>query len=507
VTGWAVWRLPIALRLYVCGVIAAAIAVAGWTAATTSWRTHDAALFGLLTGFGAVVVEVGRRSAPPEPAGLIKDVFAAWLLPTAMLLPPVYSLAAPVLTFTLLQARTRRTIAHRRVFSSAANGLTLAAVSAGFHALPVTVGRPVWWMLAAMVCAVAWLIAMTALTATAGWLTDRTVSVRNELLSKSALFNDVCELAAGVLIAGTIAGAGPVLLVPALPLVVVLQRSFRAVQLDTRTDPLTGLLHAGPWRDEAEVQLDRARRAGSPLTIGIVHLASGQHSHLAHDAALMTAAEAMRASLRPYDLTGRMGERLVFALPGTSAHDAEQVAARLSDGLAVLAGPGQQPAGLAVHLGLAVTSAPTQAELFGLLATADVALYQAMQDGQRYICLDASATAEDDREEIAVARLTLGGLLKHYRKAKGLTQEGLSLLIPQSRSTVADAESGKSDSTYSAEFWQECDDILNAKGELIAAHARLEALRARAEARNRVAEQNRRAQSRPPRQTPPPPAH
>jgi transcriptional regulator with XRE-family HTH domain len=89
--------------------------------------------------------------------------------------------------------------------------------------------------------------------------------------------------------------------------------------------------------------------------------------------------------------------------------------------------------------------------------------------------------------------LVLGGLLKRYRKAAGLTQEGLAGLIPQSRSAIADAESAKSDSTYSAEFWQECDRVLHAKGELIAAYERLEALRARADARNRAAGQNRRA--------------
>ncbi|MGH3157471.1 MAG: GGDEF domain-containing protein, partial [Streptosporangiaceae bacterium] len=73
-------------------MIVAAVAAAGWTAALTSWRLRDLALFGLLTGFGAITVELGRRSAPPEPAGLIKDIFAAWLLPTAILLPPVYGL-------------------------------------------------------------------------------------------------------------------------------------------------------------------------------------------------------------------------------------------------------------------------------------------------------------------------------------------------------------------------------------------------------------------------------
>ncbi|HEX4061562.1 MAG TPA: GGDEF domain-containing protein [Streptosporangiaceae bacterium] len=515
-TEWSLWRLPTALRLYVCGVIAAAVAAAGWTAVLTSWRARDVALFGLLTGFGVVVVELGRKS-PPEPAGLIKDVIAAWLLPTAILLPAVYGLAASALTFTLLQARTRRTIAHRRVFSAAAYGLTSAAISAGFHALPVTPGRTLWWLLAAVIAAVAWLMASTALTGTAGWLFDRTVSLRSELLGTAPLLNDVCEMAAGVLVAALVAGS-PVLLLPALPLVVVLQRSFRAVQLDTRRDSLTGLLGPVAWRSETEVQFAQAQRTGSPLTIGIVHLdPAGDHrGPLARDTALAAAGATVRASLRPYDLTGRMGQQIVFALPGTTADEARQIATRLRDGLAArldAAEPGQEPVCVAVTLGLAATDAPAQTDLTGLLATADAALYRAKQEGQHHVCLDTSPATPDDtasgsgttpgdgREEIAAARRALGALLAQTRKAAGLTQESLRRRIGYGRSTVADAESAESDSSYRAEFWEACDHALDARGELIAAHGRLEVLKAKADARRRAAKQDQRRRAAAPENT------
>jgi hypothetical protein len=70
-------------------------------------------------------------------------------------LPPVYCLVAPVVTFGVLQLRTRRTVAHRRVFSAVANGLSLAAASATFHtALPALqrhwpAARSPLWLLAA----------------------------------------------------------------------------------------------------------------------------------------------------------------------------------------------------------------------------------------------------------------------------------------------------------------------------------------------------------------------
>jgi diguanylate cyclase (GGDEF)-like protein len=490
-------------------MISVAVVATGWTAVTTSWRARDLALFGLLAGFGAVAIELGRKLWRPEPAGLIKEFYAAWFLPTAILLPPIYALAAPALTFALLQA-TRRTIPHRRVFSASVIGLALAAVSAGFHVLPVTPHHRWWWLLAVVGCTVAWLTASNALVGAAGRLNDPTLSVRDALLNRASLTTDVCDLAAGVMVAGAIAGVGLAVLVPALPLVVVLQRLFRAAQLDTRIDPQTGLLHASDWRAETEVQLARAQRDGAPLTIGIVHvdLAEEHDGYLAHDAALMAAADVLRASLRADDLIGRMAERLVFALPDTAAHEAEQIAARLSDALAALAGSGQQSSRITVHLGLAATGGPSQADLISLLATAEAALHQAVKDGQPYVCLTAGATIENLREQIAVARLRLGALLKSYRKAAGLSQEAMAMdkRFLYSRSSIAGAEAATNETSYSVEFWEECDRFLNAKGELIAAHARLETLKARAEALERAAGQNRRAQSRPARKAPPRPA-
>jgi len=507
VAEWPLWRLPPGLRAYVCGLIAATVIVAGWAAAGTSWRARDVVLWSLLTGFGAVAVELGRRLAGPEPAGFIKDIFAAWFLPTAFLLPPVYALAAPVVTFVLLQARVRHTIAHRRVFSAANNGLTLAAVSVTFHALPVSSGQPWWWLLAATGCAAAWLVVSNAVNITAVWLSDRTVSIRDLVLTPAPLLTDVCELAAGVLIAGVIAGVGPVLLIPALPLVAVLQRSFREVQLDTRADPQTGLLHADAWRAETEVQLARAQREGQPLTIGIVHLdlAGDHHGYLARDAALAAAAAIVRASLRPYDLTGRMGQQIVFALPDTTAAEARQAATRLRDGLAAqldTAQPGQQPARIAVTLGLAATDAPAHTDLTSMLATADAALYRAQQNGQHHVCLDTSpaasgdaplgpsATPEDYRETIAAAFKARAALLADLREAAGLTQDALRRRIGYSRSTVADAESPECRTTYTDDVWEACDPVLNAKGKLIAATAQIKTLKA-AE-RRLAAEQDRR---------------
>jgi diguanylate cyclase (GGDEF)-like protein len=462
----------------VCGLIAAAAVAAGWAAAGTSWRARDVVLWGLLAGFGAVAVELSRRLGDPEPAGFIKDVFAAWFLPVAFLLPPVYALAAPVITFALLQARVRRTIAHRRVFSAANNGLTLAAVSVTFHALPVSSGRPLWWLLAAVGCAVAWQVVSNALNITAVWLSDRTVSIRDLVLSPAPLLTDGCELAAGVLIAGAIAGVGQVLLIPALPLVVLLQRSGRRAQSDTRCDAQTGLLHADVWRADAGVEVARAQRTGSPLAVGIVavggtHAGDGAGGYPASDPVLVAAATAIRAGLRSYDRAGLMnGQEIIFLLPATTATEARQIAGRLHASLAGLsaahvAGPAQP----GVAIGVAATSSPVQTDLADLLRTADLALYRAKQDSHDRICLVPTPNPADP-EEIAEAWRALGQQLRAARLRAGLTQRELERLIPYARSTIATAERGR---PYSAKFWAAVDQATGADGKLIAGHARIEA--------------------------------
>ena len=67
-----------------------------------------------------------------ENAGLIRDVYAVWELPIALLLPPVYALLVPVFRLALDQWRVRRVPLHRRVFS-ARHGLSYGGASLAFH--------------------------------------------------------------------------------------------------------------------------------------------------------------------------------------------------------------------------------------------------------------------------------------------------------------------------------------------------------------------------------------
>src|SRR5581483_8366703 len=92
IRGWALWQLPARLRWYILAVIVSTVAAAGTIAALTRWQADDVTLFAALVCFGAAAVELTKSTG--EPRGLIKDVHGIWQLPIALLLPPVYCLAA-----------------------------------------------------------------------------------------------------------------------------------------------------------------------------------------------------------------------------------------------------------------------------------------------------------------------------------------------------------------------------------------------------------------------------
>src|SRR5580704_7873060 len=110
-SAWPVWSLEPPLRGYVIAVIALGSAALGGAAALTPWRSRDAVMYAILLAFGAVTAEALRRMG--EPAGASKDAHGLWELSVAVLLPPFYAIAAPVMVAALAQWRVRRTIAHR----------------------------------------------------------------------------------------------------------------------------------------------------------------------------------------------------------------------------------------------------------------------------------------------------------------------------------------------------------------------------------------------------------
>jgi diguanylate cyclase (GGDEF)-like protein len=415
--GWPVWQLPRWLAACVTAVIATYVAVAAGALASTPMRPGDLRLCAVFVGCGAASVELTRRAGERE--GLIRDVYAIWDLPAALLLPPLYALVIPLPRALLTEWRSRRTLLHRRAYSTAAPCLANAAASLVFRsALPALCGgggsgghAPAWITLAAgcglISMAIQACLILPPFKATAAPGTQ----LRSLVLGQEAVCNQVTELCLAVLT--TFAAAHSALaLVVALPLVIVLQRSLRHASLAAaaRTDAKTGLLNAGAWQREAALEVTRAR-AQTPLAVAIADIdhfkaVNDTCGHLAGDAVLAAVSAAMRDLLRDCDLCGRFGgEEFALLFPRTAAAQALEITERIRQGISQLAIPRDGTAAIRVTISIGV-AVPSQARrtLDDLLAAADHALYQAKRSGRDRVVMYADTQVPQASRPLPLAR-------------------------------------------------------------------------------------------------------
>jgi diguanylate cyclase (GGDEF)-like protein len=406
---WAVWELPRWVSCFVVTVIILYVLSVGVASAFTSFRISHVALFGILLACSAVTVELTRRAG--EPGGLTKDVYAIWDLPIAILLPPLYALIVPIPRLLLTQWRTRHTLVYRRIFTAAAIGLAYASASVTFHAVAPSVGvapgsgpHAVAWTLLVAGCGLLRLVINRFLVLTAVKGADPATRLRPMILGREPLYNDLAEVCMGVL--ATFAAAHDTLLVLyALPLAILLQRSLRHRQLvnESRVDAKTGLLNAGTWQREAQVEITRAIRTHTPLAVGIADIdhfkgVNDTYGHLTGDAVLAGIARAMTALLRDYDIIGRFGgEEFVILLPQTTADEVKSIAERLREKLAEIIIPvdmgtaQESPLRVTVSIGIATLDG-SRRDVDDMLAAADAALYEAKNAGRNRVCVLADGS-------------------------------------------------------------------------------------------------------------------
>jgi diguanylate cyclase (GGDEF)-like protein len=406
---WPLWGLAPWLRTYIVAVVLANLLAIGFAARLGLGSGRDLVLLGVLVACDAATIEVTRRAG--ENAGVIKDVHGVWELPVAILLPPVYALMVPILRLALAQWRIRQVPLHRRAFSAAVVALSYGAAWLCFHTVisisPGAMftpgdGAPVWILAVAIAAMVQWGV-NTAMMLPAFKASDPALRVRDMILARETVRNDVTELCVAVLVTFAIA-INLVTIVFALPFVTLLQRSFRHTQLvnASRIDSKTGLLNAGTWEREAAAEVARAVRTRTPLALALVDIdhfkvVNDIHGHLVGDRALAGIARTFRIFLRDYDLVGRFGgEEFALLLPHTRAVDAYGIAERIREHVAstpidVDDVPNAEPVRLTVSMGVAALGArwdaTTGSQLTDLLAAADRALYQAKRAGRDQVCV------------------------------------------------------------------------------------------------------------------------
>ena len=408
---WPLLTMPTSLIVCVLAVLACDLALTGWELAGTPLRTADLLLFGALLAAAVICIEAMRRLG--QPAGVSRDLLSAWWLPIALLLPPLYALLAPVVVGAVLYLRAHQIPVYRRVLGPAALGLAGAVTSAMFRlAAPGTVAAGhgeaarAWLtrpsvVVTAVACAVVFAVVSSFTVAVAAHLAEPGSSISRMLRDRETLLLDLTETCAGILVTVSCALSHLLLLV-ALPPVILLQRSLMHQQLTAaaRTDAKTGLLNAAAWQREADAEVARAQRAGSPLALLLVDVdhfkrVNDSHGHLIGDEVLRALATELRQQVRESDVVGRFGgEEFTVLLPRTDGAGAYRIAERLRASAARLSvAAADATISVTVSIGVAVLGQHGR-DLFELLAAADAALYQAKDAGRDRVRVSAPASGQ-----------------------------------------------------------------------------------------------------------------
>ena len=397
---WPIWELPQWVAAFVIVVVLADAVALGAGVSRLSIHLHDLGLFAGLLICSAATVELTRRAG--ENLGFVKDVYAVWELPVAILLPLAYVPVLPAVRFALTQWRVQRVPLYRRVFSAAAIGLSYVAAALVFrlliHAVPGAAANPAghalaWMPVVAVCAAVQWIVNQSlVLTAIKGSNPD--IRLREEQFAREPMYNDVSELCVAVLVTFCVAYSW-IALVFAFPFITLLQRSVRHARLlqDARTDSKTGLLNAATWERGATAEVARAVRTRTQLAVALLDIdrfkvINDTYGHLTGDEVLKEIAHTLATMLREYDLAGRFGgEEFALLLPQTRAVDAFRIAERIRSaisGLCIIApgATGGERVHVTVSIGLAALDSGGQREYAELMAAADAALYRAKSSGR-----------------------------------------------------------------------------------------------------------------------------
>ena len=159
---------------------------------------------------------------------------------------------------------------------------------------------------------------------------------------------------------------------------------------------LTGLLRREAILHELERELERARRYGRPLTVGMADLdefkrINDGHGHLVGDSLLASVAQAITSGLRTSDAVGRYGgDEFLLVLPETSIEGAAVVADKVRDlvgRVRVLTDDGRTVT-TSVSIGLASLvdlDEPQRATVEALIALADRSLFRAKHRGRNRV--------------------------------------------------------------------------------------------------------------------------
>lgn len=169
-----------------------------------------------------------------------------------------------------------------------------------------------------------------------------------------------------------------------------IERDARA--LEAMHDPLTGARNRRAILETLSRELFRAQREDSIVCVGICDIdhfkgVNDTYGHQVGDEVLCSVVRLLQSNLREYDHLGRWGgEEFLVIAPGRIELNAVSLFERMRVSCAntpLLSGVGKVP--ITISIGVAVWNGEDSRD--ALLAAADIALYQAKNQGRNCICL------------------------------------------------------------------------------------------------------------------------
>jgi diguanylate cyclase (GGDEF)-like protein len=182
--------------------------------------------------------------------------------------------------------------------------------------------------------------------------------------------------------------------------ILTLQRDLIQAREDLRFqathDALTGIWNRGTILELLHRELERAVRTHSTtgfLMLDLDHFkqVNDNYGHLTGDIVLKDVAQRIRQAVRSYDLVGRYGgEEFLIVLPGCDEDHILECAERVRSAIAivpVIVHNSEIPVTASIGATVAIRGATAETDI---LAAADVALYQAKNNGRNQAVLSAT---------------------------------------------------------------------------------------------------------------------
>ncbi|MEU8224913.1 GGDEF domain-containing protein [Kribbella sp. NPDC048915] len=414
---WKLWSLPRTALAYVIAIDLIAVTITTLAVRSTlsgpnsGVRNSEWVAFAVLAVASTLHLEcargIERRRELAANTSPHTNLKCLWIFAALLLLPLSLVIPLVVLSYSYSWFRVYgRTVAHRKVFSTAtyilASGAAAAVLRAGGQIEAPRVPTSFWSLLVVLAAAATWWLVNYALVVGAILLATPEATAREALGELSNQLVVCAGLGLGVAIAAVQTSypwVVPVLMVTVLALHrdLLLPQYQRAAGIDDKT----GLATSSYWASAVPAELARADTLRS--TVGLLMLdldkfkeINDTYGHPAGDEALRAAGEAIRAEVRNGDLVARVGgDELAVLLPGAVESEVLEIAERIRARLT----------GLTVSVS---TTSGRKAILDGVPASFGAAVYPEVADSMDRLILaadDALLTAKrSGRNQIVLAR-------------------------------------------------------------------------------------------------------